>query len=85
MASRPHTTYKKRQKELQRLEKQRDKVVRRQQKKAGLLPDSDEPSDTAELSLAEELSLEDKPLSADPMLALDASPEPKAATHDLSQ
>jgi hypothetical protein len=33
MASRPHTTYKKRQKELARMEKQRDKVAKRQQRK----------------------------------------------------
>lgn len=33
MASRSHTTYKKRQKELARLEKQRDKIARRMQRK----------------------------------------------------
>jgi hypothetical protein len=33
MASRPHTTDKKRQKELARMEKQRDKVAKRQQRK----------------------------------------------------
>jgi hypothetical protein len=74
MASRPHTTYKKRQKELQRLEKQRDKVVRRQQRKAGLLPaDTDEPSSTAELLASEETNLPETPS------------EPEAASHDLSQ
>jgi len=33
MASRPHTTYKKRQKELARMEKQRDKAAKRLQRK----------------------------------------------------
>jgi len=33
MASRPHTTYKKRQKELARMEKQRDKAAKRAQRK----------------------------------------------------
>ena len=33
MASRPHTTYKKRQKELARMEKQRDKAAKRMQRK----------------------------------------------------
>jgi hypothetical protein len=35
MASRSHTTFKKRQKELARVEKQRDKVVKRMQRKEG--------------------------------------------------
>jgi hypothetical protein len=35
MASRSHTTFKKRQKELARVEKQRDKVAKRQQRKDG--------------------------------------------------
>jgi hypothetical protein len=39
MASRPHTTYKKRQKELARMEKQRDKVAKRQQRKLEKNPD----------------------------------------------
>jgi len=33
MASRSHTTFKKRQKEIARVEKQRDKVAKRQQRK----------------------------------------------------
>ena len=74
MASRPHTTYKKRQKELQRLEKQRDKVARRQQRKAGLLPsDSDEPSSTAE------------PLATDETSAPETSSDPEAIPRDASQ
>jgi hypothetical protein len=35
MASRSHTTFKKRQKELARVEKQRDKVAQRLQRKEG--------------------------------------------------
>ncbi len=35
MASRSHTTFKKRQKELARVEKQRDKVAKRMQRKEG--------------------------------------------------
>jgi hypothetical protein len=38
MASRPHTTYKKRQKELARMEKQREKAARRQQRKLEKTP-----------------------------------------------
>jgi hypothetical protein len=38
MASRPHTTYKKRQKELARMEKQREKAARRQQRKLDKTP-----------------------------------------------
>jgi hypothetical protein len=48
MASRPHTTYKKRQKELQRLEKQRDKVARRLLRKAGKDPSQEAPESTEE-------------------------------------
>ena len=67
MASRPHTTYKKRQKELQRLEKQRDKVVRRQQRKAGLLPadTEEEPSSIADLIAAEDANLPETPSETD--------------------
>ena len=48
MAGRSHSTFKKRQKELARVEKQRDKVAKRQQRKEG-----DAPADDQELTLEE--------------------------------
>ena len=55
MASRPHTTYKKRQKELARMEKQRDKAAKRLQRKlekqsvgAGGIQNGEEPEAPAE-------------------------------------
>jgi hypothetical protein len=58
MASRSRTTFKKRQKELARMEKQRDKAAKRMQRKtmklAGGLPDLDgESPDAAEMEGAE--------------------------------
>jgi len=50
MASRSRTTFKKRQKEIARMEKQRDKAAKRMQRKADKLaghvePDMDSPAD----------------------------------------
>ena len=62
MASRSHTTFKKRQKELARVEKQRDKVAKRLQRKEG------EPStDDQELTLEEAAILrsEHEPIEID--------------------
>jgi hypothetical protein len=58
MASRSRTTFKKRQKELARMEKQRDKAAKRMQRKtmklAGGLPDLDgEPQEGFEIEGAE--------------------------------
>ena len=36
--AKPHTTYKKRQKELARMEKQREKAARRMERKTGVKP-----------------------------------------------
>ncbi len=40
--ARPHTTYKKRQKELARMEKQRTKAARRMERKTGAKPSGSE-------------------------------------------
>jgi hypothetical protein len=58
MASRSHTTFKKRQKEQARLEKRRDKAAKRVQRKL-----EKRPSDLEEISLPEEIILtgEDSP------------------------
>jgi len=52
MASRPHTTQKKRQRELARLEKQRDKVAKRLQRKLERRPLGDGTELEAELGAA---------------------------------
>jgi hypothetical protein len=40
--ARPHTTYKKRQKELARMEKQREKAAKRIDRKTGVKPETEE-------------------------------------------
>jgi len=56
MASRSHTTFKKRQKEIARVEKQRDKVQKRQQRK------DEETQPEMELTLEEAAILRDQHL-----------------------
>jgi len=59
MASRSHTTFKKRQKELARVEKQRDKVVKRMQRKEGeTIPEPELTLEEAAILRSEHLPIE---------------------------
>jgi hypothetical protein len=59
MASRSHTTFKKRQKELARVEKQRDKVVKRMQRKEGeSIPEPELTLEEAAILRSEHLPIE---------------------------
>ncbi len=64
MASRPHTTQKKRQRELARLEKQRDKTAKRLQRKLERRPLGDGTELEAELAAAADIDAGAEPGAA---------------------
>lgn len=76
MASRPHTTQKKRQRELARLEKQRDKVAKRLQRKLERRPLGDGTELEAELAADSDALAGAEPGAA---AGTDAGAEPGAA------
>ena len=61
MASRSHTTFKKRQKEAARLEKRQEKIARRQQRKLGKPTEPTPDEETGTLDLGQPAASDDLP------------------------